>query len=95
MVEDQVANLNLDEKEKIEGMLSQMKEAIKAKDLSKVDELEAEINNAWQAVSQRIYGQNQQQQAEGGEQPQQPNDFDSASAAQEENVQDAEFEEVK
>lgn len=94
MVEDQVANLNLDEKEKIEGMLSQMKEAIKAKDLSKVDELEAEINNAWQAVSQRIYGQNQQQ-AEGGEQPQQPNDFDSASAAQEENVQDAEFEEVK
>lgn len=95
MVEDQVANLNLDEKEKIEGMLSQMKEAIKTKDLSKVDELEAEINNAWQAVSQRIYGQNQQQQAEGGEQPQQPNDFDSASAAQEENVQDAEFEEVK
>ena len=95
MVEDQVANLNLDEKEKIEGMLSQMKEAIKAKDLSKIDELEAEINNAWQAVSQRIYGQNQQQQAEGGEQPQQPNDFDSASAAQEENVQDAEFEEVK
>lgn len=95
MVEDQVANLNLDEKEKIEGMLSQMKEAIKAKDLSKVDELEADINNAWQAVSQRIYGQNQQQQAEGGEQPQQPNDFDSASAAQEENVQDAEFEEVK
>ena len=94
MVEDQVANLNLDEKEKIEGMLSQMKEGIKAKDLSKVDELEAEINNAWQAVSQRIYGQNQQQ-AEGGEQPQQPNDFDSASAAQEENVQDAEFEEVK
>jgi len=95
MVEDQVANLNLDEKEKIEGMLSQMKEAIKAKDLSKIDELEAEVNNAWQAVSQRIYGQNQQQQAEGGEQPQQPNDFDSASAAQEENVQDAEFEEVK
>lgn len=93
MVEDQVANLNLDEKEKIEGMLSQMKEAIKAKDLSKVDELEAEINNAWQAVSQRIYGQNQQQ-ADGGEQPQQPNDFDSASAAQEENVQDAEFTEV-
>ena len=93
MVEDQVANLNLDEKEKIEGMLSQMKEAIKAKDLSKVDELEAEINNAWQAVSQRIYGQNQQQ-AEGGEQPQQPNDFDSASAAQEENVQDAEFTEI-
>jgi molecular chaperone DnaK len=94
MVEDQVANLNLDEKEKIEGMLSQMKEAIKAKDLSKIDELETEVNNAWQAVSQRIYGQNQQQ-AEGGEQPQQPNDFDSASAAQEENVQDAEFEEVK
>ena len=94
MVEDQVANLNLDEKEKIEGMLSQMKEAIKAKDLSKIDDLETEVNNAWQAVSQRIYGQNQQQ-AEGGEQPQQPNDFDSASAAQEENVQDAEFEEVK
>jgi hypothetical protein len=64
-----------------------MKDAVKAKDVSKINELENSLNNAWQTVSQRVYGQQQQAQAQ-AEQPQQ-----EAAQAQP-NVEDAEFTEV-
>jgi uncharacterized protein (DUF2235 family) len=69
-----------------------MKDAVKAKDVNKINELEASINEAWQTISQRIYGQQQQQQT--SEQTQQSEDFNEATAGAE-DVQDAEFEEVK
>ena len=90
MLEEQKDNITSEEKEKFEGLISQMKDAVKAKDADKINELETAINDAWQAVSQRVYGQQQQQ----NESAQQPNDFESATASTE-DVQDAEFEEVK
>ena len=86
MLEDQKSTLTDSEKSTIEGYVSQMKDAVKAKDVSKINELEKSLNDAWQTVSQRVYGQ-QQAQAQ-AEQPQQ-----EAAQAQS-NVEDAEFTEV-
>ena len=87
MLEDQKNTITDSEKTTIEGYVSQMKDAVKAKDVSKINELEKSLNDAWQTVSQRVYGQQQQAQAQ-AEQPQQ-------EAAQEQpNVEDAEFTEV-
>ena len=88
MLEEQKNNITEDEKSKIEGLIAQMKSAVSAKDVNKINETETAINEVWQAVSQRVYGQNQQQNT-----AQQPNDFDSATASTE-DVQDAEFTEV-
>ena len=92
MIEEQKDNLTSDEKTKIEGLISQMKEAVKAKDVNKINELEASINETWQTVSQRVYANNQSQQT-----TQQPTDEEVAESAAEQpnDVQDAEFEEVK
>ena len=87
MLEDQKNTLTDSEKTTIEGYVSQMKDAVKAKDVSKINELEKSLNDTWQTVSQRVYGQQQQAQAQ-AEQPQQ-------EATQEQpNVEDAEFTEV-
>ena len=88
MLEEQKDNITEDEKSKIEGLIAQMKSAVSAKDVNKINETETAINEVWQAVSQRVYGQNQQQNT-----AQQPNDFDSATASTE-DVQDADFEEI-
>ena len=92
MIEEQKDSLTSDEKTKLEGLISQMKEAVKAKDVNKINELEASINETWQTVSQRVYANNQSQQT-----TQQPTDEEVAESAAEQpnGVQDAEFEEVK
>ena len=91
MLKEQAETINADEKEKLEGLISQMKDAVAAKNISKINELEASINEAWQGISQRVYGQ-QQAQSNASEQQQTTNESSSASDA--ENIQDAEFEEV-
>ena len=88
MIEEQKDNLTADEKSKLEGLVNELKECIKAKDASKVDTIEAQINETWQNVSQRVYANQGQQQT------QQTTDEAAASEAAQENVQDAEFEEV-
>ena len=92
MIEEQKDNLTSDEKTKLEGLISQMKEAVKAKDVNKINELEASINETWQTVSQRVYANNQGQQT-----TQQPTDEEVAESAAEQpnDVQDAEFTEIK
>ena len=92
MIEEQKDNLTSDEKTKLEGLISQMKEAVKAKDVNKINELEASINETWQTVSQRVYANNQSQQT-----TQQPTDEEVAESAAEQpnGVQDAEFTEIK
>ena len=91
MIEEQKNNLTSDEKTKLEGLVSQMKEAVKAKDVNKINELEASINETWQTVSQRVYANNQSQQT-----TQQPTDEEVAESAAEQpnDVQDADFEVV-
>ena len=91
MIEEQKGNLTSDEKSKLEGLVNELKDCIKAKDASKVDTIEAQINETWQAVSQRVYANQGQQQTQ-----QSADEAAASEAAQEQpNVQDAEFEEVK
>lgn len=67
MLEEQKDNINSDEKSKLEGFIGQMKDAVKAKDVSKIKELEESINSVWNNISQRIYenqGSTQQQSSQ-------------------------------
>ena len=89
MIEEQKSNLTSDEKSKLEGLVNELKDCIKAKDASKVDSIETQINETWQGVSQRVYANQGQQQA------QQSAEEAAASEAAQPEVQDADFEEVK
>ena len=85
-----------DKKPAIESALQQLKDAHKSGDIAAIDSAIAALNNAWQEASQQMYAQGQQagpqpgadagQQYQGGQQAQ-PNPN--------EEVQDADFEEVK
>ncbi len=81
-----------DKKGTIETALNKLKEAHKGGDLAQVDAAVTEMNNAWTAASEELYKATQEAQANGGApgegQPQ-------GSAAGNEGVTDAEFEEVK
>lgn len=92
MIEEQKANLKDDEKSTLEGLVNELKEAVKVKNVSKINELEGSINSKWNEISQRIYANNQNQST-----AQQPSDEEVAESAAEQtnDVQDVEFEEVK
>ncbi len=81
-----------DKKAPIETALAKLKEAHKTGDVAQIDPAVAELNNAWTAASEEMYKATQGAAAEGnageGTGPQ-------ASGNSGENVQDAEFEEVK
>jgi molecular chaperone DnaK len=81
-----------DKKATIESALNKLKEAHKSGDTAQVDAAVTEMNNAWTAASEELYKATQEAQANGGAgaegQPQ-------GSAAGNEGVTDAEFEEVK
>lgn len=89
MIEEQKGNLKDDEKSALEGLVNELKEAVKAKDVNKINELESSINSKWNEISQRIYANQSQQQTT----TQQPTDEEAAE--QPNDVQDADFEEVK
>ena len=80
-----------DKKAPIEAAAQKLKDAHKAQDIAAIDAAIAELNAAWQTASAEMYAQSGAQGAQGGQQAggaqggQQSND----------NVQDAEFEEVK
>ena len=82
--------LPADKKGAIETAAQKLKDAHKAQDLAAIDAAIEELNNAWQAASAEMYAQSGAQGAgaqgagtQGGQQP--GND----------DIQDAEFEEVK
>ena len=88
--------LPADHKGVIEAALGKLKEAHKAQDIAAIDAAKAELNNAWQTASAQMYQQTGAQPGagagfQGG--PQQPGA--GSSSANNENVQDADFEEVK
>ena len=79
----------------IENALQQLKDAHKAGDIAAIDTAIAALNTAWQTASQQMY-----QGAQAGPQPGQDNPFNGQQNAQQEapkdeNIQDADFEEVK
>lgn len=77
-----------DKKPGIEQALQQLKDAHKAGDVAAIDSAMNNLNTVMQAASQQMYQGGQQAGAQGGQQAQGGND-----GAQ--NVQDADFEEVK
>lgn len=89
MLDEQKDNITADEKSKIEGLVSSMKEAVKDKNADKINELEKEINEVWNGISQRIYSSNAKTNS------QQTSSSGTTEQAADEEPQDAEFEEVK
>ena len=94
--------LPADQKPAIEAALQKLKDAHKAQDITAIDAAIADLNNAWQAASAQMYQQQGAQPGpdgfqqgpgagfQGGAQgPQQP------GASNKDNIQDADFEEVK
>ena len=79
-----------DKKAPIEAAVQKLEDAHKAQDLAGIDAAMAELNNAWQTASAEMYAQSGAQGAQGAQQ--------QSNAGQQDNnndVQDAEFEEVK
>jgi len=80
----------------IEQALQQLKDAHKAGDINAIDTAIAALNNAWQTASQQMY-----QGAQGAQAGPQENPFGGQQAGgqqeapKDENIQDADFEEVK
>ena len=90
MLDEQKDNITADEKSKIEGLVSSMKEAVKNKNTDKINELEKEINEVWNGISQRIYSSKAQDSSQ-----QTSSSGTTTEQAADAEPQDAEFEEVK
>ena len=87
--------LPADKKGPIEAALNKLKEAHKAQDLAGIDTAMAEVNAAFQAASAEMYAQSG---AQGGAQAgpdMNAGQGGSSSSNEGENIQDADFEEVK
>lgn len=87
LIKEQEANLSNEEKNRLNKHITNLKEAVKNKNVDEINTIEASINAEWQTISQRIYGQ---QQSQGN---QQQTDFNAATEGAD-DAQDAEFEEV-
>ncbi len=85
--------LPADKKAPIEAALQKLKDAHKAQDVAAVDAAMAELNAAFQAASAEMYAQSGAQNASAGGGQQQANQ--SSSNGNKEDIQDADFEEVK
>jgi molecular chaperone DnaK len=88
MMKEQESNLTEDEKKDLTELVESMKTAVKDRNVEEINRLETLINEKWNTVSARIYQNFQTQQTT--EQPQQ-----EETNKAEENIQDANFEEVK
>ena len=79
-----------DKKAPIETAAKKLKEAHQAQDIAAIDTAIAELNAAWQTASAEMYAQSGAQGAQGAQ-----NNTQNNSQSNNDNVQDAEFEEVK
>lgn len=87
--------ISADKKSAIESCLAKLKEAHKNEDLAGIDTAQAELQAAWTAASEEMYKATQESGGAQG-QPGAENGQPGASGAKaDENVTDAEFEEVK
>ncbi|HTO14382.1 MAG TPA: molecular chaperone DnaK [Edaphocola sp.] len=77
-----------DKKATIESALNELKEAHKAENIAEIDAIVEKLNAAWNAASEDIYAQGQQ---EAGQEANQ----EANTATGDDNVADADFEEVK
>ena len=81
--------LSDDKKQPIEAALEELKKAYETKDIGVIDPALEKINEAWKVASEEMY--KAQQDAQGSA----PESAPDASASQEDNVEDVDFEEVK
>ena len=83
----------------IENALQQLKDAHKAGDIAAIDTAIAALNNAWQTASQQMYQGTQAGPQPGADQQQGPfynqQEQTQQDAPKDDNIQDADFEEVK
>ena len=86
--------LPTDKKAPIEAALTKLKEAHKAQDLAAIDSAMAELNTAFQTASAEMYAQQGAQQP-GGADPNAGQAGGGSASNEGENIQDADFEEVK
>ena len=84
-----------DKKAPIEAALNKLKEAHKSQDLAAVEAATAELNNAWQAASAQMYQQGAQPGAEQPGVQAGPQPGANSSDNKKDDIQDADFEEVK
>ncbi len=84
-----------DKKAPIEAAVQKLEDAHKAQDLAGIDAAIAELNNAWQTASAEMYAQSGAQGAQGGQQYDAGNQQQSNGQSSNDDIQDAEFEEVK
>ena len=84
-----------DKKAPIEAALNKLKEAHKSQDLAAVEAATAELNNAWQAASAQMYQQGAQSGAEQPGAQAGPQPGANSSDNKKDDIQDADFEEVK
>ncbi|MDO4185056.1 MAG: molecular chaperone DnaK [Bacteroidales bacterium] len=86
-----------DKKAPIEVALQKLKDAHKAQDLDRIDGAMAELNTAWQTASAQMYQQAGAQPGAGAgfNGGQQAGGQQSSQSGSDDNVQDADFEEVK
>lgn len=84
-----------DKKAPIESALNKLKEAHKIQDLAAVEAATAELNNAWQAASAQMYQQGAQPGAEQPGAQAGPQPGANSSDNKKDDIQDADFEEVK
>ncbi|MEO8962993.1 MAG: molecular chaperone DnaK [Ginsengibacter sp.] len=90
--------ISADKKAPIESALTKLKDAHKLQDVSNVDAATTELNTAWTAASEEMYKATQAQGAEGNGQGgtgATPGGEGSEANTGNDNVTDAEFEEVK
>lgn len=79
----------------IEAALQKLKDAHKAQDLAAIDAAIAELNGAWQAASTQMYQQTGGQQDAGAGQGFQGGQQAGGQQSSKDDIQDADFEEVK
>ena len=84
--------LSADKKEPIEAALTELKAAHESKDLAQIDAAMEKINEAWKVASEEMYKAEQEAQGAGGNGQA---DAGAQGAAEGDDVQDVDFEEVK
>ena len=85
--------VSAEKKAPIEEALTKLKEAHKLQDLAAIDTALATLNTAWTAASEEIY--KAQADGAGAAQPQQESPAEPTASANNDTVEDAQFEEVK
>ena len=91
MLKESGDKIPADVKGEVEAALNKLRDAHKAQDLAAIDAATAELNNAAQKMYQAAQAAGPQPGAQAGPQP----GAQSTGSQQSDNIQDADFEEVK